>query len=163
MKLTVKYLFILTSLWCTNLWSSEPRQIELNDGSVISGEIIAFDKGTYTIKSGTLGTLEIKDADIRTIRSETTNPAAQSSPLPHLAISSELQNLQNLIMNNPEMMNSVSSLQDDPQFQAILQDPEVINAVTAGNLNGLLANPNFMKLLENKKVKEIAQQIEQQQ
>ncbi len=163
MKLTVKYLFILTSLWCTNLWSSEPRQIELNDGSVISGEIMAFDKGTYTIKSSTLGTLEIKDADIRTIRSETTNPAAQSSPLPHLAISSELQNLQNLIMNNPEMMSSVSSLQDDPQFQAILQDPEVMNAVTAGNLNGLLANPNFMKLLENNKVKEIAQQIEQQQ
>ena len=163
MKLTVKYLFILTSLWCNNLWSSEPRQIELNDGSVISGEIMAFDKGTYTIKSGTLGTLEIKDADIRAIRSETTNPVAQSSPLPHLAISSELQNLQNLIMNNPEMMNSVSSLQDDPQFQAILQDPEVINAVTAGNLNGLLTNPDFMKLLENKKVKEIAQQIEQQQ
>ena len=125
-----RYLFILTSLWCNNLWSSEPRQIELNDGSVISGEIMAFDKGTYTIKSGTLGTLEIKDADIRAIRSETTNPVAQSSPLPHLAISS---------------------------------DPEVINAVTAGNLNGLLTNPDFMKLLENKKVKEIAQQIEQQQ
>jgi hypothetical protein len=162
MKLTIKYLFILTTWWCNNLWSSELRQIELNDGSVISGEIMAFDKGTYTIKSGTLGTLAIKDSDIRTIRSEATNPAAQSSQLPNPAISSELQELQNLIMTDPEMMNSVSSLQNDPQFQAILQDPDVMNAVTAGNLNGLLANPNFTKLLEHQRVKEIAKKIEQQ-
>jgi len=147
--------------WCSNLWSSEQHQIEFNDGSVISGEIIAFSKGTYTIKSSTLGTLEIKDSDIRIIRSsEATNPTAQSSRLPNnQAINSELQHLQNLIMNDPEMMNSISSLQDDPQFQAILQDPEVMNSVNSGNINGLLANPNFVKLLEHQKVKEITNQI----
>lgn len=164
MKLIIKYLLILITGWCSNLWSSEPRQIELNDGSVISGEIIAFSKGTYTIKSSTLGTLEIKDSDIRIIRSEVTNPATQSLRLPNnnQAINSELQNLQNLIMNDPEMMNSISSLQDDPQFQAILQDPEVMNSVNSGNINGLLANPNFVKLLEHQKVQEIAKQIEPQ-
>lgn len=164
MKLIIKYLLIFITGWCNNLWSSEPRQIELNDGSVISGEIITFSNGTYTIKSTTLGTLEIKDSDIRIIRSEATNPAAQSSRLPpnNQAINSELQNLQNLIMNDPEMMNSISSLQDDPQFQAILQDPEVMNSVNSGNINGLLANPNFVKLLEHQKVQEIAKQIEQQ-
>lgn len=163
MRLIIKYLLILITGWCSNLWSSEQRQIELNDGSVISGEIIAFSNGTYTIKSTTLGTLEIKDSDVRVIRSEATNPAAQSSRLPNnQAINSELQNLQNLIMNDSEMMNSISSLQDDPQFQAILQDPEVMNSVNSGNINGLLANPNFVKLLEHQKVQEIAKQIEQQ-
>ena len=160
MKLITKYLFILiTFWWCSSLWSTEQRQIELNDGSLISGEIIAFNQGTYTIKSNTLGTLAIKDSDIRTIRSPTTNPSAPSSSSSNQAISSELQNLQNLIMNDPQMMNSISSLQDDPQFQAILQDTKVMNAVTSGNINELLSNPDFVKLLEHQKVQEITKQI----
>jgi hypothetical protein len=162
-KLIAKYLPILiTCWWCSNLWSTEPRQIELNDGSVISGEIIAFNQGTYTIKSNTLGTLTLKDSDIRTIRSPVTTPATPSSPSSNQALSSELQNLQNLIVNDPEMMNSISSLQEDPQFQAILQDTEVMNAVTSGNLNELLNHPNFIKLLEHQKVQEIAKQITEQ-
>jgi hypothetical protein len=160
MKLITKYLSILiTCWWCNNLWATEQRQIELNDGSVISGEIIAFNQGTYTIKSNTLGTLTIKDSDVRTIRSPATNPTAPSSLSSNQALSSELQSLQNLIMNDPEIMNSISSLQADPQFQAILQDTDVINAINSGNFNELLSNPNVIKLLEHQKVQEIAKQI----
>ena len=163
MKLITKYLPILiTCWWCSNLWSAEQRQIELNDGSVIAGEVIAFNQGTYTIKSNTLGTLTIQDSDIRTIHSPTTSSAAPSSLSSNQAINSELQNLQNLIMNDPQLMNSISSLQDDPQFQTILQDPEVMNAITSGNLNELLNNPSFVKLLEHQKVQEITKQITEQ-
>ena len=163
MQLIIKYLPILiTCWWCSNLGATEQRQIELNDGSVIVGEIIAFNQGTYTIKSTTLGTLMLKDSNIRTIRSPTTNSAAPSSLSSNPAISSELQNLQNLIMNDPEMMNSIASLQNDPQFQAILQDTEIMNAITSGNFNELLNHPNFAKFLENKKVKEITKQIIEQ-
>jgi len=138
----MKYLPILIALWSHHLWA-EQRQIELRDGSVITGEILVFDKGIYTVKSTTLGTLQLKDSDIQTIRS---NPAASPN--------FELNNLQ--ILQDPEMMNLISSLSMAPQFQAILQDPEVINAVTSGNFNGLLAN--FSKLLEHPR--EIAKKIQ---
>ena len=52
----------------------------------------------------------------------------------------------------------IMNLQDDPEIQAILQDPEIMKAVNAGDMNALLANPKFSKLMENAKIKAITRE-----
>ena len=160
MKLIKTSLIILLSLCFSGVLAGEQRQIELKDGSVISGEIVSFNNGVYTIKSDTLGTLEIEDAKIQAIHSKKAL-AGQAFDLSNFAISPELQQLQSVMMNDKEIMNTILSLQSDPQFQAVLQDPAVKNAISSGNLNSLIANPNFMKLLEHQTVQEIAKQVEE--
>lgn len=53
------------------------------------------------------------------------------------------------------IMNMVLSLQNDPDFQEILKDPAIINAVNSGDTNTLISNPKFMKLLTNPKFQKI--------
>ena len=159
--------FLILFFWCSHIFAGEVRQIELNDGSVISGEIIAFANGVYTIQSSSLGTFDIEDSKIRTIRSPSTESApkaiphnpSQTPPTSAAAMGSDLQALQGLIMSNPQTLDSVMSLKDDPDFQAIMQDPEVMNAVMSGNFNVLLTNPKFMKLLEHPQVKDIQMEL----
>jgi len=44
---------------------------------------------------------------------------------------------------------------------AILQDPEIMSAVSSGDINALLSNQNFLKLLENSTVQDIGKMIEE--
>jgi len=135
--------------WYTGVFAGPARQIELTDGSVITGEIVSFSDGIYTIKSSHLGLLKIEDSKVRSIDSGDSN-----------ASFGDLQGLQNMIMSSPDLMNTIMSLQDDPDFQAALQNPEVMRAVSSGDVNALLSNPLFMKLIENPRVKEIVQEVE---
>ncbi|KHD04849.1 hypothetical protein PN36_00975 [Candidatus Thiomargarita nelsonii] len=151
MKLITSYFFILLMFWYTGVFAGPARQIELTDGSVITGEIVSFSNGIYTIKSNHLGLLKIEDSKVRSIDSGSRDSNASFG---------DLQGLQNLIMSSPDMMNTIMSLQDDPDFQAALQNPEVMRAVTSGDVNALLSNPLFMKLIENPRMKEIVQEVE---
>ena len=47
--------------------AAELRQFTLADGGVISGEIESVQNGIYTIKSPSLGTITVKDSEIRSI------------------------------------------------------------------------------------------------
>ena len=57
MKSTIVCFFILIAFVSGNVGASEPVQIQLIDGSIISGEIISFREGVYTLQSGSLGTI----------------------------------------------------------------------------------------------------------
>jgi len=154
MKLITSYFFILLIFWNTGVFAGSQRQIELTDGSVITGEIVSFSDGVYTIKSNHLGILKIEDSKVRSIDSGSRDSNDSNASF------GDLQGLQNLIMSSPDLMNTIMSLQDDPDFKAALQNPEVMRAVSSGDINTLLSNPLFMKLIENPKVKEIAQEVE---
>ena len=71
----------------------------------------------------------------------------------------DLQALQQEIMANEQIMAMIMNMQDDPEIQAILQDPEIMNAINAGDMNALLANPKFIKLMQNPKIREITKEV----
>lgn len=48
-----------------------------------------------------------------------------------------------------EVTNTIRSLKDDPVFQKVLEDPELMNAVNTGDVATLIANPKFLQLLKN--------------
>jgi len=149
-------LFILLGILYGSVFAGELREIELLDGSVILGEIVSFSDGVYTLKSGSLGTVQINESKIRVIRLKShgapTRELATPSDTP---AGTEVQALQKLMMNDKEIMSVILSLLNDPEFQKILEDPAIMNAVNSGNIDALISNPKFMKLLSNPRIQEI--------
>ena len=70
-----------------------------------------------------------------------------------------VQELEQKMLGNEQVMALILSLQNDPEMQALLNDPAVLSAVQAGDIETLKANPRFMKLLDNATVKEIQKRV----
>ena len=71
----------------------------------------------------------------------------------------QVQELQQKMLGDEQTMALILSLKDDPEMQALLNDPKVQEAVQSGDLSALTANPRFMKLPDNAKVKEIQKRV----
>jgi hypothetical protein len=148
--LTVILVFLAVTA-ATSVNASETREIELTDGSVITGEIVSLSGGVYTIKSATLGTLRIESSTVRLIR-------LQGSASPGDA-AGQIKSLENKMLGDTEIMETIRALQNDPDFQKILQDPEIMKAVQSGDIAALTRNPDFMKLLNKQSVQDIGRKL----
>jgi hypothetical protein len=147
---------VALSLIAGSARAGELREIELKDGSIITGEVVSLNNGIYTIKSDTLGTLKVEESKVRVIRPRSLSQgpgAAQNNT------NSNVQTLQHRMMSDQEIMGMIQSLQNDPEFKKLLEDPEIMKAVNAGDVAALTANPKFMKLLDNPTVQEIQKKV----
>lgn len=141
-------------------WASADagRVIELSDGSRISGDIVDYSNGTYTIESESLGRLLLDDAQIRSIRSgfPGSEPAeGLHSTLPAPAGLTQLEQIRHRIMSNPDVLAQVMSLQQDPDLLAILNDPQIMQAVMSGQIDVLQNHPKIDQLQNNPTVQSI--------
>ena len=150
------FLVLIISIFCGLAYAGTRGEIVLTDGSVVYGEIRSVSGGVYTIESSTMGVMKIDQSKIREIRFGVQSVDRQASEnIPKWDMNSELQAIQKSILGNRDILNIILTLQDDPEFQKILNDPDVMNSVLAGDVQGLMANPRFLKLLNHPKVKEI--------
>lgn len=158
-----RYLLVSACLSAANpAMGAADRDIELTDGSHLMGEIVAVDQGTYTVKSERLGVVRLKDADIVAIRA----PGAEPPKLPLPAdvspkFAEGMAMIQQKILGNPELLQSVKALAGDPEIQSLLKDPDLMKSVLGGNPEGLQNNPKIQKLIANPSVQSIAQQLGQ--
>lgn len=154
MKLT-KLLLLTTFLGFAGVLQA--ASIELNDGTVINGEIVRFQSGSYEVKSATLGDLNIDEYDIASIdynggkNKRGGNPAGQSAEM-------EIQRLQMNLASDAGLMESISGLQNDPQIQAILNDPQIMQAIMSYDLEALASNEKFMALMNNANIQAVSKQ-----
>jgi hypothetical protein len=72
---------------------------------------------------------------------------------------SQVKQLQEQMLANPDIMALISALQSDPEMLALLNDPVFVEAVQKGDTAALSADPRFLKLLDNPKVRAIVKQI----
>lgn len=150
--------FLCLTLFAAVARAGEVKVIELKDGSVITGEPLSLSGGIYTIKSDSLGMIKLEESKVRAIRSQ----APANSAAPGIAVSgsgAEARNLQEKMMSDKEVMSMIQSLQDDAEFKKLLEDPETMKAVQTGDVAALMANPQFMKLLNNPTVKDIQKKV----
>lgn len=146
-------LFLVTA-FLSQIAIAEVREIELKDGSVITGTVRSFDGETYVIDSDSLGTMSLPSAKIKAIRSAAGYRAAQSiSP-------NDLMGIQQQLLNNPDTMELIKALQNDPQIQAILQDPQLLQSITAGDVQALMNNAKFKALIDHPKIQEISNKVQ---
>lgn len=69
-----------------------------------------------------------------------------------------VSNMQGALLADPASREQVLSLQDDPQMQAILNDPATMRAIQSGDLGALMNDPKLRALLENPTVRGLVQQ-----
>jgi hypothetical protein len=151
MRRLVITLFFLFVTLLGQAFASETKTFELLDGSIITGEIISFSDGIFTLKSEILGTIRLEESKIRIIRSSEDSGISEDGVLA----------LQKKMMTNEEVFAMILSLQNDPEFQAVLKDSEIMRAISSGDINALLSNPDFLKLLENPTIQDIGKRIEE--
>jgi hypothetical protein len=89
--------------------------------------------------------------------------SAAGAPLPaggnQSTSAPQTEGLQEQMLQDEGVMALIGALQEDPEMQALLNDPAVQRAVQSGDINALLNNPAFMKLLTNPRVKEIERKL----
>lgn len=130
-------------------------EIELLDGSKVYGEIVSLQKDTYTVKSPSLGTLNIESSKIRLIRLKPDSAQTGVSTGADSTLRAEIEVLQKSIASDAGTMSMITSLQNDPEVQELLKDPAIMSAVASGDVTALMAHPQFLKLLDNPKIQEI--------
>jgi len=148
-------LILLTSAVTAN--AGEARVIELIDGSIIRGEVLSLTGGVYTIKSDSLGMIKLEESKISVIRAKSAGSGANKDVVSQS--SDEIRSLQEKMMSDKEIMSMIQSLQDDPEFQKLLENPEVMKAVNSGDVAALMSNAQFMKLLNNSTLRDIQSKV----
>lgn len=136
--------------------------IELKDGSRIQGEIQSIENGVYTVLSPSVGTLRVAQSNIVRIvySGDASNaPASSSQASAHDdALTHDIQQAQTRLAQDPAAMQSIMSLQSDPQIQAILNDPAIVKAIQEGDYMSLFGNAKIQALENNEHVKQLLQQ-----
>ena len=160
MRSTIICFFILVIFLVGNTVASDIAQVQLVDGRVISGKIISFKEGAYTLRSDSLGTITVDESQIQLIRMDPSSadlwaPAGTTND----SIEKTMESLQKSIANDPQIMELIRTLQNDPHIEALIQDETIMDAVNAGDISSLMANPEFIKLFENPSIQQIQKEM----
>jgi hypothetical protein len=138
-------------------FAGELSEVELNDGSVVRGELISLDDTQCTLRSESLGTIQLERSGIKAIRIKGSQAAASiSSKGTQGLIKDQITVLQEHMASDQNSLDSITALQDDPDVRAVLEDPELMKAVASGDIAALTANPKFQKMLENPALQSIS-------
>ncbi|XOV87704.1 MAG: hypothetical protein ACFHX7_22570 [Pseudomonadota bacterium] len=157
MKKHLKLIALLLPFVLVSYVTADERIVQLKDGSQIRGEVVGMMNGEYVIQSPTLGTLRLASDKIVsiTLPSAAPNPSAAAG-----AGASALESIQSTIASDPGLMARIMSLQQDPQMQAVLGDPEIMGAVQRLDFEALRNNPRFRALMESSNVREITSKLQ---
>ncbi len=142
--------------------AANPDVVHLHDGSVITGEIVGFKDGVYSIETENIGTITIEKSKIKSIQNQFSGdePEPSKKTAPGVRVDpGRIQNMQEALMADQEIMEMIQALESDPNVQALINDPEIKKAINSGDIGTLLSNPDFMDLLNNPKIKEINKKI----
>jgi hypothetical protein len=131
--------------------AGEVREIVLSDNSIIVGELVSLEKGIYKIKTKSLGLLAVEEEKIKRIGSKSDRMSGQVEE----SGQKEIFAIQQRMIADGSVMQQLQDLEKDPDFQEILQDEAVMQAINSGDLNALMTNPKIMKLMEKSSVQEI--------
>ena len=126
------------------------EQIVLVDGSTIKGEVLSMQNGSYQIKTQSLGVVNLPRSQVKSISSGAAvpGPTADNNQ-------GALQSLRANMVNDPGIMSSIMNLQNHPDMQAVLNDPEVMRAIQSFDLQTLTNHPKIKKLMSNSEVRSI--------
>ena len=137
--------------------------IELKDGSRIQGEILGIDNGTYTVRSPSIGTVHVAQSNIARIvyDGDASNGAGapNNSSARDDSLTQNIQQLQTRLTQDPATLQSIMSLQSDPQIQAILNDPAIAKAIQEGDYMSLLGNAKIQALESDARLQQLLQQV----
>ncbi|MDP7740092.1 MAG: hypothetical protein QGF67_01525 [Lentisphaeria bacterium] len=138
--------------------TTEPRKatIELRDGTRIVGVVKEIKDGTYTIESESAGEMAVAEAEVRKVEYGVKKTIEQ----PRQDYAGDVATLQEQIVSNPDLMNSVlTDFATDPAFLELLEDKELMKDIENMNLLKLLTNPKLQKLADQDNVGRLTEKL----
>lgn len=153
---------LLVSAWLAtaNTLAAAESRIELEDGSLITGEVLGSDGRTYRIRSRTLGTIEIDAEQIRSLRPAGSAGASTGTSAAAAANNQRIDSIQKGIAADSGLLGSIMALENDPTLQEALADDEFMRAISERDFETLRNHPTIRKLLENPRMRAIVDQIQ---
>lgn len=157
LSLLLPFIFIVSTVW-----ANTQSRFELMDGSVIQGVILSFSKGVYRINSDALGTISLSEEKIRAIKPahESGSQIENSRQPGGSAGAQKIDQMQDLLLSNPETVRLIDKLRDNPSVQQILQDEELMKAIAEGNLNRLGEDPKIKALMNDQTIGKIIEKTQ---
>jgi hypothetical protein len=143
-----------------------PSRVELKDGSVLTGELVGYAGGIYTLRSPTLGEVRLEESGVLSVRPGVAgDPAGVDAPgglgglrlPPDLA--GQVQATQQRLMSDPAVFGMIMALQNDPAIRAVLSDPAFLSLITSGNLQAIQGSPGFQELLQHPALRAVLEQV----
>jgi hypothetical protein len=130
------------------------QDVELTDGSIVRAEVISLENGTYTVRSHTLGEIEIPADQIRSIATQQHAASVNS-----VSDTAQLDGIREALITDPVALNKIKSLQNDPLVQTILDDQVTMRAISTGDMSTLMNDPKIKALMEHSTVQELTQGV----
>lgn len=154
MKPSSNILFLLAILIPVWAHAVPVQHIEFSDGSHVRTEVISLDDGVYTLRSETLDEIRIPADRIKSISTQKLTSTAAD---PGSSTQAQITSMRESLLQNPNTMAKIRSLQNDPLVRDILSDEAAMRAINSGDLETLSNNPKFKALMEHSTVREITQ------
>ena len=152
--------------------------ITLKDNSVIRAQVTEMSGGFYSAKSPALGDIKIPTGEVVSIHNEAptvpgtvaaaTNTSGPSDPAASLpspgasglesirsALSLKVQDL----VSTHDGMNAVMDFSRNPDVKAVMNDPQVMKAIQAGDYKALMQSPAMKTLFDNPQTKSLIQSV----
>lgn len=142
-------------------------RFELTDGSVLVGEALGLADGVYRIRTRTLGDLDVEASRIRRMERAGAGAgglagagfgAAGDNAAPP-GYAGQIQGLQQRMVGDSGIMESIIALQGDPDLQRAIADPELIGLITSGNVEALRNHEGFGRLMQHPGIRAIIEQL----
>jgi sporulation protein YlmC with PRC-barrel domain len=150
----LKFVLILV-ITSSSAYAGEVQRVKLIDGSVMNVEVISMHNGVYTFKSQSLGEFSVNAKQVQSI-SSLSMPASPAG-----SANLKLNQLQSTLKAKPGNMKLITGLQNDPDMQAVLSDPNIMKSIQSGDYSALANNPKFQKLMNNPRMKQITNSVTQ--
>lgn len=142
-------------------------QIRLDDGSSIQAEVISFSNGIYVLNSPSLGIFELsedkissiqmssKTGSIRSTQSYFSSNDRSSTAVSSSNLDSKVSQFRNQLTQDPETMQMIHNLQNDPSVKQILNDKELMKAINGQDLGVVASDPKIKSFANSEAFKAI--------
>ena len=143
------------------------QTITLKDGTVLKGHLIKIVDDIYVVETLRMGEVRVNVADLVNITTEGAGSSQNSYPASGNSAgmektsgpSSQVSQLTQQLLADPEVQSSVKDLMKDPEVLRILTSGNVLQDAMSMDPNKIQNNESIKKLMENQKIQEIMQKI----
>jgi hypothetical protein len=146
---------LFSFLLVCSVFAGKLSQIRLGDGSSIQAEVMSFSNGIYVLNSPSLGTFELPEDKIisiqmpgkigsnRSLQSNFSGSDRSSTAVSSSNLDSQVSQFRNQLTQDPETMQMIQNLQNDPSVKQILNDKELMKAINGQDIGVVASDPKI--------------------
>jgi len=152
------------------------KVITLTDGSIIKGNIVAFEKGSYIVQSTKMGQISIKDSDIISIvaanapqqqfqnqfsSSPLTGLSNQMGQMEQLGQGGQMNQLMQRVIMDADIMEAFMKIMEDPEIRTLFTDQQLLNKILSFDLDAINNDKRLQGIMQNPKMQEFMETVNQ--